>query len=109
MMYICRPCDAWVGVHKGTDKALGRLANKELREAKKEAHFWFDKIAKTNLIYKVFPKYMDGVSNRNRAYLWLSEQLGIPRDICHIGMMDVADCKRVIELCKPIIGRYEKK
>ena len=50
MMYICRPCDAWVGVHKGTDKALGRLANKELREAKKEAHFWFDKIAKTNLI-----------------------------------------------------------
>ena len=31
MIYICKPCDAYVGVHKGTDKALGRLANKELR------------------------------------------------------------------------------
>ena len=41
MIYLCRPCEAYVGVHKGTDKALGRLANKELRESKKEAHFYF--------------------------------------------------------------------
>lgn len=27
MIYLCRPCVAWVGVHKGTDNALGRLAN----------------------------------------------------------------------------------
>ena len=26
MMYYCLDCDARVGVHKGTDKALGRLA-----------------------------------------------------------------------------------
>lgn len=32
MIYLCRKCDAYVGVHKGTNKALGRLANKELRQ-----------------------------------------------------------------------------
>lgn len=52
MIYLCRDCRAYVGVHKGTDLALGRLANAELREAKKEAHFYFDQIAKTNLINK---------------------------------------------------------
>ena len=31
MMYLCRNCMAYVGVHKGTDKPLGRLANAELR------------------------------------------------------------------------------
>ena len=29
---------AYVGVHKGTDKPLGRLANAELRYWKKRAH-----------------------------------------------------------------------
>lgn len=29
--YICRPCQAWVGCHKDSDKALGRIANKTLR------------------------------------------------------------------------------
>lgn len=52
MIYLCRDCRAYVGVHKGTDQALGRLANAELREAKKEAHFYFDQVAKTNLINK---------------------------------------------------------
>lgn len=49
MIYICKPCDAYVGVHKGTDNALGRLADKRLRKAKKDAHYFFDKIARTGL------------------------------------------------------------
>lgn len=106
MIYLCHDCDAYVGVHKGTDMALGRLANRELRSAKKEAHFYFDKLAKTGLINKVYKKYIPNISNRNKAYKWLSEQLSIPVDICHIGMFDVADCKRVIELCKPITEKY---
>ncbi len=27
MIYLCWDCMAYVGVHKGTDRALGRLAN----------------------------------------------------------------------------------
>jgi len=103
MIYLCRDCRAYVGVHKDTDQALGRLANAELREAKKEAHFYFDQIAKTNLINKIWKKHIPNMSNRNKAYLWLSNQLGIPREICHIGMFDIESCYRVIELCKPLV------
>lgn len=35
LIYFCRHCYSYVGVHKGTEKALGRLANAELRAAKK--------------------------------------------------------------------------
>src|ERR1044072_1392050 len=42
MIYLCEPCGAWVGVHRGTNVALGRLANRELRKWKKDAHKYFD-------------------------------------------------------------------
>lgn len=87
MIYLCRPCNAWVGVHKGTDKALGRLANAELREAKKEAHAVFDRIWKERL------------KSRPLAYKWLSEKLGTPSQYTHIGMFDPKQCKQVVEIC----------
>jgi DNA-directed RNA polymerase subunit RPC12/RpoP len=34
--YKCTSCDAYVGVHDGTNIPLGRLANKQLRELKKK-------------------------------------------------------------------------
>lgn len=37
-MYLCRRCDAWVGCHKGTDNALGRVADASLRFWKGKAH-----------------------------------------------------------------------
>ena len=43
-IYLCRNCMAYVGVHKGTDKPLGRLANAELRNWKKAAHAVFDSV-----------------------------------------------------------------
>lgn len=103
MIYICKPCDAYVGVHKGTDKSLGRLANKELREAKKEAHYYFDQIAKTGLINKIWKEYIPNLGNRNKAYLWLSKQMNIPKEYCHIGMFDVAECKKVVEICRVFV------
>ena len=45
-IYLCRNCMAYVGVHKGTDKPLGRLANAELRNWKKAAHAVFDPLWK---------------------------------------------------------------
>lgn len=55
MIYLCRKCDAYVGVHRGTDKALGRLANRSLREWKKRAHYYFDPISRTPLINRMWP------------------------------------------------------
>lgn len=103
MIYLCSPCDAYVGVHKGTDKALGRLANKELRELKKEAHFYFDQIAKTKLINKIWKEYIPNLGNRNKAYLWLSKQMGIDREYCHIGMFNVEQCRQAIEICRVFV------
>ena len=103
MIYICKPCDAYVGVHKGTDKSLGRLSNKELREAKKQAHYYFDQIAKTGLINKIYKKWIPNISNRNKAYKWLSIQLNINEELCHIGMMDVEQCNDVVKVCKPFL------
>lgn len=103
MVYICKPCDAYVGVHKGTDKALGRLSNKELREAKKEAHRYFDQIARTGLINKIYTKFLPKTSNRKKAYKWLALQMGIEEKYCHIGMMDIEQCNQVVEISKNAI------
>lgn len=88
MAYWCKPCDAYVGCHKGTDNALGRLANKELRGWKIVTHEYFDKLWK------------GGQMKRAEAYQWLSESLGLPAEYTHIGMFSVRTCKKVIELSK---------
>jgi len=100
MIYICKPCDAYVGVHQGTNRALGRLADKKLREAKKRAHYYFDQIAKTGLINKIWTKWIPNVNNRGKAYKWLALQMRINEAVCHIGMMDITQCLAVVEICK---------
>lgn len=84
----CRRCDAYVGCHDGTAKPLGRLANKELRGMKMQAHGAFD------------PLWRSGEMGRQEAYAWLAEALGIPPEECHIGMMAVDRCRAVVAACK---------
>lgn len=95
--YQCKPCDAMVGVHPGTDKPLGRLADKDLRVAKMAAHAAFD------------PIWQEGHKKRGSAYAWLAEQLGIHVADCHIGMFDIAMCHRVVEVCDALIAARETK
>lgn len=92
MIYLCRPCDAYVGVHKGTDKPLGRLADKELRNWKMAAHDAFDHLWKSRKM------------KRNQAYKWLAERMGLSVEETHIGMFDIAQCKKVIEICNQLKG-----
>lgn len=78
-------CDSFVGTHKdGT--SLGRLGDKALRQAKKDAHHHFDKI------------WHQGYISRTDAYEWLSDELDIPEEYTHIGMFSIKTCKRVVEL-----------
>lgn len=88
------PCDAYVGCHPLTTRALGRLANRELRNAKMAAHAWFDRRwnAEPN-------KAMRGKARR-REYAWLAAQLGIAAEECHIGMMSLDRALRVVEVCR---------
>ncbi len=85
-IYLCRPCRAWVGCHPDTTTPLGRHANADLRKAKIAAH-----------------NALDPLWKRKAAYAWLAEQLGIDRDDCHVGMFDVAQCERVVEVCGPYL------
>ena len=100
MIYLCRPCKAWVGVHAGTNQALGRLANARLRELKMLAHRWFDPIAVEGLINDYYPVYIAGMNTREKLYYWLAAEMGIRREYCHIGMFDEERCRQVIALCR---------
>ena len=87
MIYLCRPCDSYVGVHKGTDNAKGRLANKELRKWKIDTHAAFDPIWKADL-NKGEPKHVV----RNRVYARLSKEMNLPITETHIGYFDIEQC-----------------
>lgn len=80
----CSPCDAWVGVHKGTDNALGILAKAELRRLKSQVHAAFDPIWKVKRM------------GRSKAYRWLAAGLGISPDDCHVGLFDESRCKAAL-------------
>lgn len=97
MIYYCPQCGAYVGVHKGTDRAKGRLANAELRRCKIEAHRYFDEL------------YKRGLMKRREAYKWLSDQLGLPPEYTHIGMFNPETCAKVavvIEGITDLTGYY---
>lgn len=93
--YRCTPCDARVGCHPDTKEPLGRMANAELRVAKMEAHEYFDMIWKRECA---------GLMKRKEAYAWLAGAMGIDKNDCHIGMFDLEQCKRVVELSKDYLG-----
>ena len=80
MIYLCRPCMAYCGVHKGTNVSLGRIADKDLREAKKQAHYWFDQISKTG-----------------------------KEELTHIGMFDIDECMEVVDISRKFLENKTKK
>lgn len=101
LVYICAnypTCDAYVGVHKGTCKPLGRLADFELRRWKNKAHAAFDPLWRIGLDKKLSEGHSRSYI-RNKAYKWLADQLGMATKDCHIGMFDVDLCKAVVEIC----------
>lgn len=87
-IYLCDDptCAAYVGVHAGTDKPLGTMADDNTRRARQMAHSAFDQIWKS------------GKMKRRAAYEWLAGHLGMSYADCHIGMFDVAQCERVVEI-----------
>ena len=91
MAWLCRSCDAWVGCHKNSKKQhapLGRLANAELRKWKIRAHAAFD------------PLWKSGEMKRAQAYKIMAEILNIPTNKAHIGMLDVGQCKKLVDALK---------
>lgn len=99
MVWLCSnypKCDSFIGTHPD-NRPLGRMANKELRTARKQAHLHFDTLWRGKM-------QRDGVSQKDArigAYAWLAGKLGVQTKDCHIGFMDVAGCRRVSAICEP--------
>jgi len=88
MIYLCAPCDARVGVKKGTDIPIGTLADALLREHRKLTHAVFDPLWKSRQM------------TRSKAYLWLSRRMGLNTLQCHIGKFNVEQCQKAIQLVR---------
>lgn len=88
--YYCEPCQAWVGMHEGSKKPFGLLANASLRKKRLEAHKVFD-------VFWINAKKPQ--EERKKAYEWLASKMNIPVDKCHIGMFNEEECKIAIRFC----------
>lgn len=92
-IWLCRPCDAYVGCHGGTKTPKGTLANTELRRARKSAHAAFDQ------------RWKRGSMTRGEAYEWLAREMNLPVERCHIGEFDERQCAEVVRIaseCKQL-------
>lgn len=85
--YICKVCGDYVGCHKGTTKALGALANKELRKKRVQVHQEFDLLWNTT-------------TTRKQAYINFAKKLNISLSECHIAMFDDETCDRALRILK---------
>lgn len=96
--WVCWRCDAWVGTHRDDlqHRPLGGLAKEELRNARRAAHEAFDAI------------WEQGLKTRSEAHHWLSRVTGIPEFRCHIGMMDVDECRRVADVAAALMFGAER-
>ena len=93
-LYVCArypECDSYVGVHEGTLRPEGTLANSELRNRRIRAHKAFDQIWRT------------GIMTRPNAYRWMMEKMQLTQAQAHIGMFSEYRCDQLIELCNKVL------
>ncbi len=81
-MYLCRQCDAMVGMHPFTNIPLGTLADSVLRKTRQACKQPFE------LLWTA--KRM----TRDEAYASLATHLGIAVETCHFGWFDAEMCGR---------------
>ena len=103
MIWLCRPCSAYVGTHKNSKQhaPLGRLANAELRKWKSRAHAAFDPLWNQKMKRDQCSKFVA----RSAGYQWLADQLHIDLNSCHIGMFDIETCQKAEKICLSILKR----
>ena len=89
-VYVCArypACDAYVSAHRDSHLPMGTLADKPLRDKRRQAHAAMNHLWETGLMTK------------KEAYRWLQTQLGVPEQEAHIGRFSAFRCEQVIRLC----------
>lgn len=92
-VYVCArypACDAYVSTHHSSHLPMGTLADKSLRQKRRQAHIALNQLSER------------GLMTRKEAYRWLQVQLGLPESEAHIGRFSAFRCEQVIDLC----GRF---
>lgn len=94
--YVCEQNpDHYVGTYRDNVTSLGRLADQELRRLKNKGHRTFDPLWKNKTFFK----------SQTEAYQWLSQQMGLPRELTHFGMFSVEQCEEAIYLCEELVKK----
>ena len=84
-------CGAWVSCHPGTAIPMGRPGNALTRSWRIQAHRALD--SRWLRVNGRADKHKTSRA-RPKAYTWLAAQLGIRVEDCHIGLFDIAMCRR---------------
>lgn len=97
LLYVCSGypvCKAYVGVHEGTKRPKGTLADSELRNKRIRAHHAIDRIVK------------EGCMSKDGVYSWLSSRFNIPYEETHIGYFSDYLCEQVILECEQVLTKW---
>ena len=87
ILYVCGhfpQCNSYVGVHPGTTNAKGKLANKELRQKRIQAHRVFDQI------------WLNHIFTKSEAYRWIADKFCLTAKEAHIGEFSTYMCDQLI-------------
>lgn len=86
--YLCTECGAYVGTHiPQPEKAMGILADAQMREKKKECHAIFDKM-------------WNNGKERSHLYKKLAKEMNMKLEDCHFGYMDIQDLEMALYFIK---------
>lgn len=91
-IFVCRPCNAYVGMHAYTGIPLGTLADNDTRRARMLCKRPFDAL------------HYSGKLSRSDAYRRLARRMRIPRRECHFAWFDSDQCMQA-EKAAIAIGR----
>lgn len=90
-LYVCTKypkCNSYVGVHANSGVPLGSLANPRLRYKRRLAHQVFDTL------------WQSGYMDRDAAYNWMRDVLGLSVGQAHIGRLSEKRCDALIAECE---------
>lgn len=98
-VYVCARypvCDAYVAAHRDSHLPMGTLADRSLRQKRREAHLALNQL------------WEQGYMSRKEAYRWLQVQLGLPEAEAHIAHFSEYRCEQVIRLCGAFTGALDR-
>ena len=90
-VYVCTgypECNSYVGVHRGTLKPKGTLANGGLRNLRIQTH-------------KLFSQFWEnGIMTKKQAYRWIQYRFALTENQAHIGSFSEYMCSQLMEECR---------